>query len=103
MVSGTHSPVEPIVTCTPSVSCEPEIDALMTDKVSSPCAHVTADSPDESEDDPVELADDDASATVDDVVELAALPACVAVPLVLVANIPAPDPKELTTYVPPAP
>jgi hypothetical protein len=55
--------------------------------------------PDENDDDPVELADDDASASVDDAVELAAC----APSLVLVAKIPASDPKELTTYVPPLP
>ncbi len=100
-VSGTHSATESIVTCTPSVSCDPETDALMTDSVSFPCVHAMGDSADESDDDVVELADDDASARVDDVVELAAPPACVAV---LVAKIPASDPRsELTTYVPPPP
>lgn len=105
-VSGTHSATESIVTCTPSVSCEPETDALMTDNVSCSCVHVTGDAPDaasdESDDDAVELADDDASASVDDVVELAAPPAGTAAPIVLVAKIPASDPRlELTTYVPP--
>jgi hypothetical protein len=66
---------------------------------------VTGDAPDaasdESDDDAVELADDDANASVDDVVELAASPACAPV---LVAKIPASDPRlELTTYVPPLP
>jgi hypothetical protein len=70
----------------------------MTDSVSFPCVHVTAGA---VMDVMVELADDDASASVDDVVELAAPPTCVAV---LVAKIPASDPRvELTTYVPPPP
>jgi hypothetical protein len=80
----------------------------MTDSVSFPCVHVTGAPPDavadESDDDAVELADDDASASVDDAVELAASPVCMAVLLVLVAKIPASDPRlELTTYVPPLP
>jgi hypothetical protein len=50
----------------------------------------------------VELADDDASASVDDAVELVAPPAGVVAPFVLVANIPAFDPRlALMTYVPP--
>jgi hypothetical protein len=104
-VSGTHSATEPIVTCTPSVSCEPETDALTADSVSFPCVHVMGDAPgtasDESDDDVVELADDDASASVDDAVELAASLVDVEV---LVAKIPAFGPRlELTTYVPPPP
>ncbi len=102
-VSGTHSAMESIATCTPSVSCDPEIDASTMDKVSFPCVHVMGaptDAPvDESDDDAVELADDDASASVDDVVELAG---ALVNGLVLVAKIPASDPRpELTTYVPP--
>lgn len=51
----------------------------------------------------VELADDDASASVDDAVELAA-PLALAIVLVLVEKMPAPDPsEELITYVPPLP
>jgi len=94
-VSGTHSATESIVTWTPRVSCDPEIDALTTDNVSFPCVHVTAGAVMEV----VELADDDASASV----ELVASPVCAAVLLVLVAKIPALDPKELITYVPPLP
>ena len=76
----------------------------MTDKVSFPCVHVTGavpDPADESDGDVAESPEDDASASVDDVVELAAPPACTPV---LVAKIPVFGPRlELTTYVPPLP
>lgn len=94
-VSGTHSDTEPIVTCTPSVICELEVVALTTDNVSFPCVHVMGDA--------VELADDDASISDDDAVELAVSAVDAEALFVLVAKIPASGPRvELTTYVPPA-
>ena len=100
ILSGTHSETEPIATCTPSVNWEPETVASVTERVSLPCVHATGAAPicvEGSVDEVVELAEDDASASVDDGVESA-----VAGGGVLVAKIPASGPSaELTTYVPP--
>ena len=102
--NGTHSPTEPIATWTPRVSCEPESDASAMDSVSFPCVHVIGAAPicvGVDVGDAVESADDDARASVDDAVELAAELTDAAV---LVAKMSASGPSvELTTYVPPLP
>ena len=83
-----------------SESCDPAIDALVADRVSSPCFHVTGVAPIcVDEDDATVLVDDDAFSGADRVVELAPFAGAV-----LVAKIPAFGPNaELTTYVPLAP
>ena len=104
IVRGTHSDAEPIVICTPSESWDPDSTASVAVSVSFPCVHVTGAAPIAvelappilSEDDAVELADDDAKASVDVGVELAT-----AVLVLPFPNMPASEPfSELTTYVP---